>query len=122
VHISRVQIVNYRNFSRADIRFNRGVNTIIGENGSGKTNLFRAMRLLLDDNLLRLAYRLDETDFHRGLRSWRGHWIIISLEFQNVSQDEAIQSLFLHGVGNIEGGAIGTATYNLFFRPNTEAQ
>ncbi|WP_206455642.1 ATP-dependent nuclease [Aurantimonas marina] len=117
MHISKVQIVNYRNFSRADIRFNRGINTIIGENGSGKTNLFRAMRLLLDDNLLRMAYRLDETDFYRGLGSWRGHWIIISLEFQNVSQDEAIQSLFLHGVGNIEGGAIGTATYNLIFRP-----
>ena len=117
MHISKVQIVNYRNFSRADIRFNRGINTIIGENGSGKTNLFRAMRLLLDDNLLRMAYRLDETDFFRGLGSWRGHWIIISLEFQNVSQDEAIQSLFLHGVGNIEGGAIGTATYNLIFRP-----
>ena len=71
------------------------------------------MRLLLDDNLLRMAYRLDETDFHRALGPWRGHWIIISLEFQNVSQDEAIQSLFLHGVGNIQVGAIGTATYNL---------
>jgi putative ATP-dependent endonuclease of OLD family len=117
MHISKVQLVNYRNFARADIRFNRGINTIIGENGSGKTNLFRAMRLLLDDNLLRMAYRLDETDFHRALGPWRGHWIIISLEFQNVSQDEAIQSLFLHGVGNIQGGTIGTATYNLIFRP-----
>ena len=74
MHISKVQIVNYRNFARADIRFNRGINTIIGENGSGKTNLFRAMRLLLDDNLLRMAYRLDETDFHRALGPWRGHW------------------------------------------------
>jgi len=106
MHISKVQLVNYRNFARANVDFNRGINTIIGENGSGKTNLFRAMRLLLDDNLLRLAYRLDETDFHRGLGPWHGHWIIISLEFEDVSQDEAIQSLFLHGVGNIDGGAI----------------
>jgi putative ATP-dependent endonuclease of OLD family len=117
MHISKVQLVNYRNFARANVHFNRGINTIIGENGSGKTNLFRAMRLLLDDNLLRLAYRLDETDFHRGLGPWHGHWIIISLEFEDVSQDEAIQSLFLHGVGNIDGGAIGRATYNLIFRP-----
>lgn len=117
MHISRVQLVNYRNFSRADVVFKPGINTIIGENGSGKTNLFRAIRLLLDDNLLRQAYRLDETDFHRTLGPWRGHWIIISLEFEDVSQDEAIQSLFLHGVGNIEGGAIGKATYNLIFRP-----
>ena len=107
MHISRLQLVNYRNFERANVVFRKGINTIIGENGSGKTNLFRAMRLLLDDNLLRAAYRLDEGDFHRGLPNWRGHWIIISLEFDEVSKDEAIQSLFLHGAGNIEDGDIG---------------
>ncbi len=117
MHISKLQLVNYRNFDRADVLFNKGVNTIIGENGSGKTNLFRAVRLLLDDSMLRLAYRFDEKDFHRGLPDWRGHWIIISLEFDEVSQDEAIQALFLHGTGNIVGGTIGKATYNLIFRP-----
>ena len=117
MHISRVQLVNFRNFERADAVFNKGVNTIIGENGSGKTNMFRAIRLLLDADQLRWAYRLDETDFHRGLRNWRGHWIIISLEFSEVSQDEAIQALFLHGAGAIDGGAVGRATYNLIFRP-----
>ncbi|MCJ1962122.1 ATP-dependent nuclease [Novosphingobium mangrovi (ex Hu et al. 2023)] len=117
MHISRLQLVNYRNFERANVVFNKGVNTIIGENGSGKTNLFRALRLLLDDTLLRSAYRLDENDFHRGLGDWRGHWMIISLEFDEVSQDEAIQSLFLHGTGNIADGVISKATYNLIFRP-----
>jgi putative ATP-dependent endonuclease of the OLD family len=117
MHISKLQIVNYRNFERATVRFAKGINTIIGENGSGKTNLFRAMRLLLDDTLLRMAYRLDEKDFHRGIGDWRGHWIIISLEFTDVSQDEAIQSLFLHGTGNVEGPVVGKATYNLIFRP-----
>ena len=117
MHISKLQLVNYRNFERANVVFKKGVNTIIGENGSGKTNLFRAIRLLLDDTLLRMAYRLDEKDSHRGIGDWRGHWIIISLEFEDVSQDEAIQTLFLHGTGNIANGAIGKATYNLIFRP-----
>ena len=117
MHISKLQLVNYRNFERANIVFKKGINTIIGENGSGKTNLFRAVRLLLDDNMRRSALRLEERDFHRGLANWRGHWIIISLEFDEVSQDEAIQSLFLHGAGNIENGVIGKATYNLIFRP-----
>ena len=117
MHISKLQLVNYRNFGRANVLFKKGINTIIGENASGKTNLFRAIRLLLDDNMLRSALRLEERDFHRGLANWRGHWIIISLEFDEVSQDEAIQSLFLHGAGNIEDGAIGKATYNLIFRP-----
>jgi len=117
MHISKLQLVNYRNFGRANIVLKKGINTIIGENGSGKTNLFRAIRLLLDDNMLRSAVRLEEKDFHRGLPDWRGHWIVISLEFDEVSQDESIQSLFLHGAGNIEDSLIGKATYNLIFRP-----
>lgn len=118
MHISRVQLVNYRNFANATFRFNAGINTIIGENGSGKTNLFRAIRLMLDDDMLRWAHKLDDSDFHRALGNWRGHWIIISLEFSDVSQDEAIQALFLHGTGVVENEQIGAATYNLIFRPN----
>ncbi|PHR93688.1 MAG: ATP-dependent endonuclease [Robiginitomaculum sp.] len=117
MYISKVQIVNYRNFASTKLLFTKGVNTIIGENGSGKTNLFRGMRLLLDDYMVRSAYRLNDADFHRGLGDWRGHWIIISLEFNEVSQDEAIQALFLHGVGNIEDDKVGRSTYNLIFRP-----
>lgn len=120
MHISKLALVNYRNFANTKLIFNKGVNTVIGENGSGKTNLFRAVRLLLDNNMLRSAYKLDETDFHRGLDLWQGHWIIISLEFDEISPDEAIQALFLHGTGAIAGGAINRATYNLIFRPKKE--
>lgn len=122
MHISKISLVNYRNFANAKLIFNKGINTIIGENGTGKTNLFRAIRLLLDDNLLRSAHRLDEKDFHRGLEHWHGHWIIISIEFHEVSQDEAIQSLFLHGTGSVGAGDVSKATYNLIFRPKTDVR
>lgn len=122
MHISRLCLVNYRNFANAKLTFRKGVNTVIGENGSGKTNLFRAIRLLLDDNMVRFSNRLDERDFNRGLKKWQGHWIIISLEFEDVSQDESIQALFLHASGIIEGDTVGRATYNLIFRPNTETR
>ena len=49
MHITKLSLVNYRNFKNVKFLFNKGINTIIGENGSGKTNLFRAMRLLLDN-------------------------------------------------------------------------
>lgn len=117
MHISKVSLVNYRNFANAKLVFQKGINTIIGENGSGKTNLFRAIRLLLDENMRRSATRLDVQDFNRGLGDWQGHWIIISLEFEEISEDESIQSLFLHGAGNVQGGPIERATYNLIFRP-----
>lgn len=122
MHISKLTIVNYRNFSRATLIFQKGVNTVIGENGSGKTNLFRAVRLLLDSNMVRSAYRLEESDFHRGLVEWRGHWIVIGLEFSEVGPAEAIQALFLHGTGVVAGGAVDRATYNLIFRPKKEVR
>lgn len=113
MHISKLTVVNYRNFANTTLKFSKGVNTIIGENGSGKTNLFRAIRMLLDDTLFRAAYKLDETDFHRGLARWQGHWVIISMEFAEIGPDEAIQALFLHGTGVAAGGPVDRATYNL---------
>jgi len=120
VHISKLSLVNYRNFANAKLKFSKGINTVVGENGAGKTNAFRAIRLLLDDNMVRSAHRLDESDFHRGIGSWKGHWIVISLEFEEVSKDEPIQALFLHGTGVMDEGSVGRATYNLIFRPNQE--
>lgn len=118
MHLSKVTLKNYRNFESAKFIFDKGINTIIGENGAGKSNLFRAIRLLLDANIYRSAYTLDEGDFFRMKGSWKGHWIVISLEFSNVSQDEAIQSLFIHRGAVVNGEDAGRATYNLIFRPN----
>lgn len=121
MHISKLNLVNYRNFSNTELLFNKGINTVIGENGSGKTNLFRAIRLLLDDNMLRSAYKLGEQDFNRRLGPWQGHWIIISIEFEELSLDEEIQALFIHGAANIQPGtAVDKATYNLIFRPKKD--
>lgn len=120
MYISKVSIRNYRNILNANFVFKKGINTIIGENGSGKTNLFRAIRLIIDDNLYRYAYKLEYNDFNRALGPWQGHWIIISIEFSELSSDETIQALFVHGAGNIEDDTLEKATYNLFFRPKAE--
>lgn len=122
MYVSKLSLTNYRNFERAQLNFGKGVNTILGENGSGKSNVFRAMRLLLDDTMIRSAYRLDENDFHRGLPRWEGHWIVIGLEFREISTDETAQALFLHGTGNIGDSPVETATYNLIFRPKLETR
>lgn len=75
------------------------------------------MRLLLDNSMPRSATKLAEGDFCRALGDWRGHWIVISIEFNDIAGDEASQSLFLHGVGNAEDEVVTRATYNLIFRP-----
>ncbi len=88
MYISKVTLVNYRNFSNAYFIFNEGINTIIGENGSGKTNIFRAMRLLLEDASYQFAYKIDRSDFNRSGDAyaadywWRnGDWVLEKQEF-----------------------------------------
>lgn len=117
--IRKVALVNYRNFKGANFYFDKGINTIIGENASGKTNLFRAIRLLLDSSMPRYTLKLQEGDFNRSIGEWRGHWIIISAEFDDIAKDEASQSLFLHGAGNAEAEIVSRATYSLIFRPKS---
>ena len=80
MHISSLSIRNFRNFRSAKLKFTKGINTIIGENGSGKTNLFYALRILLDNTLPR-HISFYETDFNRSLGTWKGHWLIISVVF-----------------------------------------
>lgn len=118
MYISKVSLVNYRNFRNNKFSFEKGVNTIIGENGSGKSNLFRAIRLILDNSLYRSSYNFLKSDFNRSLGDWRGHWIIISVTFSELSDDDAIQSLFLHSTGIVEVDKVEIASYNLIFRPN----
>lgn len=122
--ISKVSLINYRNFVNSNFNFNKGINTIIGENGSGKTNLFRAIRLLLEDASMQYAYKLNEGDFNRKLDKglWKGHWIIISIEFDELNDEEAIQSLFIHGSGIVEDDFVKKASYNLFFRPKADVR
>ena len=46
--ISKIRIKNFRNFVDSEIQFNEGVNVIIGHNNSGKSNLIRALSLVID--------------------------------------------------------------------------
>lgn len=115
MYISKLLIRNFRNFKNAKFLFNKGINTLIGENGSGKTNVFQSIRLLIDDSLPINATNLDETDFNRNLKSWKGHWIIISISFDELDSSDVVQCLSVHSIGHVETPQKGT--YSLYFRP-----
>ena len=51
MYISEIKLKNYRNFQDSKILFTPGLNIIIGHNNSGKTNLIKALQLVLDRNL-----------------------------------------------------------------------
>ncbi|MCU8072471.1 ATP-dependent nuclease [Shewanella sp. SM32] len=119
MHIKQLSIVNYKNFKRSNFFFLKdSVNTIIGENASGKTNAFQAMRLILDDSLPTSAKFLTQDDFHKGLHEPFGHWIIISISFEGLSHSEE-QQVLANYILNDKNESVTTdkGTYTFIFRP-----
>ena len=88
MYLKYIQIVNFKNLKKARFEFAKGANTIIGENDSGKSNALTAIRILLDDTYYYNTRRLKETDFSYALGDWRGHWIIISAFFDEISSED----------------------------------
>lgn len=60
MYISKLEVEGFRNLDGAKVEFNSGVNVIIGPNNSGKSNIFRALGLVLN---YRGEKSLDINDF-----------------------------------------------------------
>lgn len=127
MYLKYFQIVNYKNLKNARFEFGKGANTIIGENDSGKSNAVTAMRILLDDDFYYSTKRLKENDFSCSLGEWRGHWIILSAFFDEITENDLENELcreltpeeenaaFLRSFIRCSGYGYGTVT--LFIRP-----
>ncbi|MBK0379336.1 ATP-dependent nuclease [Mucilaginibacter segetis] len=116
MYISKLSIRNFRNFKNICLSFSKGVNTIIGENGSGKTNILQALRYLIDETMPR-HIRFYESDFNRSIGDWRGHWIIIQLEFGDLDVSEEAQVLAMHKAGTMDELDSSKGSYSLILRP-----
>lgn len=127
MYLSNLQLRNFRNYKSSNFVYKSGVNTIIGENDTGKSNALTAMRILLDDSFFYNEKRLKETDFNFEL-DWRGHWIIISANFEGISKEDAASELWAeikvklgeskNELKKIITGTCETGTVTLFIRPN----
>jgi putative ATP-dependent endonuclease of the OLD family len=67
MYISKIHIKNYRNFKDQEIAFSDGVNVIIGHNNAGKTNLIKALALVIDCEGKK---RLDAHDFYKDVTAF----------------------------------------------------
>jgi recombinational DNA repair ATPase RecF len=64
VYVERIVIRNFRGIKHADITLRKGLNLIVGRNGSGKSTILSAVRILLDATLGRQSRTLDDSDLH----------------------------------------------------------
>lgn len=55
--INKLELTNFRNFSNSIINFSKGINTIYGNNGQGKTNLIESLYLLTKNRNFRKVKR-----------------------------------------------------------------
>ncbi len=64
MYISKIQIKGFRNFQDKEVIFNDGVNVVIGHNNSGKSNLIKALSLVID---YQGSKRLEIDDFNKHI-------------------------------------------------------
>ena len=81
MYVSRIFVKNFRNLRALDVEIGPGVTCFIGENNTGKTNLFHALRLLLDGNISAQRRRLQREDLSLGLTFDSPEHVLISIEF-----------------------------------------
>jgi len=93
MHLSRIRIENFRNFSELDVALAGDV-VVVGENRVGKSNLLHALRLLFDTTLPDSARQLGLADFWDGLEDpGPEDKIAISVEIRDFENDPDILSL-----------------------------
>ena len=83
MHISKINIENFRLFKEFSVDLNPGLNVLVGENNSGKTAVIDAIRLTLDTNSAEWT-RISENDFHIDTVH-----ISVQLKFENITPEHA---------------------------------
>lgn len=68
MYLSRLIISNYRSIKELALKFEKGKNVIVGKNNAGKSNIIRAIDLLLGENSPSWAKseNITENDFYNG--------------------------------------------------------
>jgi putative ATP-dependent endonuclease of the OLD family len=110
--ISRLFVKNFRNLRHLDVEIGQGVTCFIGENNSGKTNLFYALRLVLDGNMSAQRRRLQPEDLTVGLNFAHPEHVLISVEFSDFAGRPNEEALPFTAV--LENGK---ARFSYRFRP-----
>lgn len=75
--LETLKLTNYRNYKHADIRFDKDINVLVGENAQGKTNLLEAIYVLA-------MAKSHRTPHDKELIHWNEEYAKIEGKVQNV--------------------------------------
>ncbi len=125
MYISQITISNFRNFKQSTIFLKDGLNVIIGHNNAGKTNLIKALSLILDQQS---SKKLGVDDFNKNISleelKEKAPKITITLTISE-SENEDVNSDDLATVGNfltkLASPYEAKLTYE-YFLPDRETQ
>lgn len=90
--IDYVELKQYRNFADAHINLAKN-SLVIGSNDVGKTNMIRALRLLLDKSLSEADIEPLSSDFHCAQDGTQADSFSIRIAFSEVTQDAVLSQL-----------------------------
>lgn len=126
MHISRIAVSGFRNFRDLDLTDLPASLVIVGENGTGKSNLLHALRLVLDPSLPDTARQLTVEDIWDGFAEpFDGREISVKVELADFEGDMAAMALLGdHLVATAPNVARLTYSYRprpLVESPSTEA-
>lgn len=89
MRLKTIYIKGFRNFKEATINLNQQT-LVIGANDVGKTNMFYAIRLLLDKGFSQYDYELSDSDFYAYEET---NEIIIRLYFEDITEEVLLSEL-----------------------------
>lgn len=95
MYIKKITIKGFRNFGENVVEFHEGINVLIGHNNAGKSNLLRAMQLVLEPHCR--CRRLQTSDFCKNtkLEVLKSHSpkVEISVVLAKSKEDEQVDDL-----------------------------
>jgi putative ATP-dependent endonuclease of OLD family len=118
MYLRRIAIKGFRNFKDLDLSDLPPTMVLVGENGTGKSNLLAALRLVLDSTIPESARYLTSDDFWDGFDApFNGNRISVTIELVDFESDDAAKAILSDHLISIDP-LIAQLTYE--FRPKPQ--
>lgn len=120
MRICRIAVENFANFQKVDFQTDESL-VIVGENKAGKSNLLRALRLVLDPTLPDRERQLGLEHFWDGLGDGKlGAVVRVEVEFTDFEEDENLLAVLAGSLVDTESPVVARLTY--LYRPKADLE